>query len=76
MLFGWSVPLPLLLTPSCEKGLGVDDVDDGLGCSGSEACGFGVDEEDEGFEGSAEGDLFSSCLGAAEPSMARRRARI
>lgn len=66
-------PLPLLVTPSCVKGLGVDDVD-GLDCS--EGCGFGVDEEEDGFEGSMEGDLFSSGLGAAEPSMASRRARI
>ena len=35
--FAWSAPLPLRATPSCEKGLGLDDVDgDGFEGSGSE----------------------------------------
>lgn len=73
-----SCELLSFLTPSCEKGLGADDVElaaAGLGCAGSVVCGFGVDE-DRGFEPSSVGGLFSSDLGVEVPSLARRLARI
>lgn len=37
---------------------------------------MGVEEDEVGFEGSEEEGLFSSDLGALDPSMASRRARI
>jgi hypothetical protein len=74
-----SSELSFLLAPSCEKGLGAADeagAFDVDGFSASAACGFGVDEEEEGFAGSSPGDEASSGFGVAVPSFARRRARI
>lgn len=84
---GWSVDLPFLSIPNCEKGLLEPAAPVASGLRGSVAGFFCVVEAEEDADGDGEaafgvcwfGLLFSSGLGDVDddaPSFARRLARI